>query len=147
MYKLLLFICWTNAFSYHVGDTAEVAARALCSNELQNRGVQTESMEGFEQNQLEQEIFQVDRTLEDMEMKVNVLRWSVEAQGLQDGEAVSIDSVSSAPLCFDEEVAVQKFCDHSQIFMVILLCGVALLLSVCVVYLTWGRGNIFQNSS
>ncbi|XP_062850061.1 regulator of G-protein signaling 9-binding protein isoform X1 [Trichomycterus rosablanca] len=121
------------------GGTAEVAACALSLPDLQEeRGVQTASMEGLEQNQLEQEISQVDRTLEDMEMKVNVLRWTVEAQGPQYGDPVSTDSASLALLCYDEEEAVQKLCDRSQMFVVMLLCGVAviaLLLSVCVVFL------------
>lgn len=101
-------------------------------------GEQTASMEGLEQSQLEQEIAQVDRTLEDMEMKVNVLRWTVEAQGPQCSEPLSTDSASLGLLCTDEEQALGQICDRSQMFVVMLLGGVAAIavaLSVCVVFL------------
>lgn len=101
-------------------------------------GEQTASIEGLEQSQLEQEIAQVDRTLEDMEMKVNVLRWTVEARGPQYSEPLSSDSASLALLCTDEEEAQAHFCDRSQMFVVMLLGGVAAIavaLSVCVVFL------------
>lgn len=103
----------------------------------EEHGEQTVSMEGLEQSQLEQEIAQVDRTLEDMEMKVNVLRWTVEARGPQYSDPVSTDSASVGLLCTDEEAQVQ-FCDRSQMFVVMLLGGVAAIavaLSVCVVFL------------
>ncbi|KAG9274022.1 regulator of G-protein signaling 9-binding protein [Astyanax mexicanus] len=118
------------------GGATEVAARALSMPNLQEQnGEQTASMEGLDQSQLEQEIAQVDRTLEDMEMKVNVLRWTVEAKGPQYADPVSVDSASLALLSGDEEGG---FCDRSQMFVLLMLCGVALVavvLSVCVVYL------------
>ncbi|XP_051572901.1 regulator of G-protein signaling 9-binding protein B-like isoform X1 [Myxocyprinus asiaticus] len=121
------------------GGTTEVAARALSLPDLQeaNDGTQTSNMESQEQSQLEQEIAQVDRTLEDMELKVNVLRWTVEAQGPQYADPVSTDSASLALLSIDEEAA-EHFCDRSQMFMAMMLCGVvlfAVVLSVCVVFL------------
>lgn len=100
-------------------------------------GEQTASMEGLDRSQLEQEIAQVDRTLEDMEMKVNVLRWTVEARGPQHADPVSADSASLALLSIEEE-ASGSFCDRSQMFMAMLLFGVAIVavvLSVCVVFL------------
>lgn len=106
----------------------------------EEHGEQTASMEGLEQSQLEQEIAQVDRTLEDMEMKVNVLRWTVEAQGPQYSEPLSTDSASLGLLCTDVEEAQVQFCDRSQMFMVMLLGGVAataVVLSLCVVLLVW----------
>lgn len=122
-----------------VGGTTEVAARALSVPDLQEEhGEQTASMEGLEQSQLEQEIAQVDCTLEDMEMKVNVLRWTVEARGPQYSELLSTDSASLALLCTDEEAAQGKLCDRSQMFIVMLLGGVAAIamaLSVCVIFL------------
>lgn len=116
-----------------------MAARALSLPDLQEAGdgSQTSSMEGQEQSQLEQEIAQVDRTLEDMELKVNVLRWTVEALGPQYADPVSTDSASLALLSIDEEAA-QGFCSRSQMFAVMMLCGVvifAVVLSVCVVFL------------
>ncbi|KAI4891356.1 hypothetical protein NFI96_004944 [Prochilodus magdalenae] len=120
------------------GGSTEVAARALSMPDLQEQsGVQTASMEGLDQSQLEQEIAQVDHTLEDMEMKVNVLRWTVEARGPQYADPVSGDSASLALLSVDEN-ASESFCDRSQMFVVLLLCGVAVIavvLSVCVVFL------------
>ncbi|XP_053486162.1 regulator of G-protein signaling 9-binding protein [Ictalurus furcatus] len=121
------------------GGTTEVAAHALSMPDLQEEhGEQTASIEGLEQSQLEQEIAQVDRTLEDMEMKVNVLRWTVEARGPQYSEPLSSDSASLALLCTDEEEAQAHLCDRSQMFVVMLLGGVAAIavaLSVCVVFL------------
>ncbi|RXN17345.1 diphthamide biosynthesis 2 [Labeo rohita] len=95
------------------GGTTEVAARALSLPDLKEAGdgTQTSSMEGQEQSQLEQEIAQVDRTLEDMELKVNVLRWTVEALGPQYADPVSTDSASLALLSIDEEAA-QGFCSQ-----------------------------------
>lgn len=116
-----------------------MAARALSLPDLQEAGdgTQTSSVEGQEQSQLEQEIAQVDRTLEDMELKVNVLRWTVEALGPQYADPVSTDSASLALLSIDEEAA-QGFCSRSQMFAAMMLCGVAIfavVLSVCVVLL------------
>ncbi|TSL34574.1 Regulator of G-protein signaling 9-binding protein B [Bagarius yarrelli] len=120
------------------GGTSEVAARALSVPDLQQKhGEQTASMEGLEQNQLEQEIAQVNHTLEDMEMKVNVLRWTVEAQGPKYSDPDSTDSASLGLLCTDEE-AQARFCDRSQMFGVMLLAGVAVIavaLSICVIFL------------
>lgn len=121
------------------GGTTEVAARAMSLTDLQqtNNDTPTFSMECQEQSQLEQEIAQVDRTLEDMELKVNVLRWTVEAQGPQYADPVSTDSASLALLSINEEAA-EQFCDRSQLFVAMMLCGVAVfavLLSVCVVLL------------
>lgn len=122
-----------------VGGVTEVAAHALSVPDLQEEhGEQTASVEGLQQSQLEQEIAQVDLTLEDMEMKVNVLRWTVEARGPQYSELVSTDSTSLSLLCTDDEEAQGKFCDRSQMFVVMLLGGVAVIalaLSVCVVLL------------
>ncbi|XP_077085364.1 regulator of G-protein signaling 9-binding protein isoform X1 [Siphateles boraxobius] len=121
------------------GGTTEVAARALSLLDLQEAGdgTQTSSVEGQEQSQLEQEIAQVDRTLEDMELKVNVLRWTVEALCPQYADPVSTDSASLALLSIDEEAA-QSFCSRSQMFAAMMLSGVAIfavVLSVCVVFL------------
>ncbi|XP_030636779.1 regulator of G-protein signaling 9-binding protein [Chanos chanos] len=121
------------------GGTTEVTARALSQPDLQPSadGVPTDSVERLELSQLEQEITQVDRTLEEMEMKVNVLRWTVEARGPQYADPVSTDSASLAMLSTDEEGGGHR-CSRSQVFVAMLLCGVAtvaVVLSVCVVYL------------
>ncbi|TRY56712.1 hypothetical protein DNTS_012975 [Danionella cerebrum] len=118
--------------------SAEVAARALSLPDLQkDAGPQTSSLEGQEQSHLEQEIEQVDRTLDDMESKVNVLRWTVEALGPQYTDPESTDSASLTLLSVDEETT-QQICGRSQMFAAMLLCSVAifaLVLSVCVVFL------------
>lgn len=131
--------CFTFTCVQCVGGATEVAARALSVPDLQEEhGEQTASVEGLQRSQLEQEIAQVDLTLEDMEMKVNVLRWTVEARGPQYSELVSTDSASLSLLCTDDEEAQGKSCDRSQMFVVMLLGGVAVIavvLSACVVLL------------
>lgn len=119
-----MFLC--HVFSHHEGDTHEVAARALSLPDLQHEGTgaQSDSVERQELSQLEQEMTQVDRTIEDMELKVNVLRWTVEARGPQNGELVSTDSASLTLMAGDEE-APGGTAERSQIFMIMVICGVA----------------------
>ncbi|KAJ8375158.1 hypothetical protein SKAU_G00057380 [Synaphobranchus kaupii] len=62
------------------GKTTEVAARALSLPDL-NHDETPPSVERLEQSDLEVEIARVDQMIEDMELKVNVLRWMVEAPG------------------------------------------------------------------
>ncbi|KAJ8418657.1 hypothetical protein AAFF_G00001560 [Aldrovandia affinis] len=118
------------------GKTTEVAARALSLVDL-NHDETPPSVDRLEQSDLEVEIARVDQMIEDMELKVNVLRWTVEARGPQYADPVSTDSASLALLSMDEEDP-GRCCDRSQIFVTMLLCGVAtvaVVLSVCVVYL------------
>lgn len=112
--------------SHPKGNTKEVTARALSLSHLEQEetGAQSDSMERQELTTLEQEIAQVDTTIEDMEQKVNVLRWTVEARGPQYGELVSTDSASISLLGGDDE-APRPFLEQSQIFMIMVLCGVA----------------------
>lgn len=123
------------------GDTKEVTARALSVPDLQHEersGAPTDSGEQHEQGELEKEITLVDRTIEDMEQKVNVLRWTVEAQGPQDGELVSTDSASLALLNGDD-VPVQGGSEgQNKMLAVAGLCSVAAVglgLGFCVVFL------------
>ncbi|XP_035611429.1 regulator of G-protein signaling 9-binding protein [Oncorhynchus keta] len=124
------------------GETSEVTARALSLADLTRAENQVPaSLEDLEQSQLEEEIAHVDVMLEDMEEKVNVLRWMVEARGPQYAEPASTDSASLGLLSTDEEAGPQsqQCCERSQIFMVLVLCSVAVVmavLSVCVVYLS-----------
>ncbi|XP_035272283.1 regulator of G-protein signaling 9-binding protein [Anguilla anguilla] len=118
------------------GKTTEVAARALSLPDL-NHDETPPSVERLEQSALEVEIARVDQMIEDMELKVNVLRWTVEARGPQYADPVSTDSASLALLAMDEQEP-DRCCDRSQIFVIMMLCGVATLaivLSVCVVFL------------
>ncbi|KAL2085636.1 hypothetical protein ACEWY4_018956 [Coilia grayii] len=117
------------------GDTKEVAARALSLPDLQyEQKSQSDSVERQELSQLEEEIAQVDRTIEDMELKVNVLRWTVEAQGPQYGELVSTDSTSIALVDEDEEAPGRG---RKLTPVILALCGVAIgavVIAVCVVF-------------
>lgn len=120
------------------GGTAEVAARALSLPHLDQAEQIPENVETLERSQLEEEIALVDRMIEDMELKVNVLRWMVEPHGPQYADPVSTDSSSQALLSGDEEnPGHQRLCDRSLLFVLLLLCCVvivAALLSVCVIY-------------
>ncbi|XP_036378806.1 regulator of G-protein signaling 9-binding protein [Megalops cyprinoides] len=118
------------------GETTEVAARALSLPDL-NRDETPASVERLEQTDLEVEIARVDQMIEEMEQKVSVLRWTVEARGPQYADPASTDSASLALLSGNEEDP-SRCCDRSQMFVTLLLCGVAAVavaLSVCVVYL------------
>lgn len=87
---------------------------------------------------MEQEINQIDHMIEDMEMKVNVLRWMVEPHGPQYADPLSsTDSASLALLSVDEEQpGQQSLCQRNQIIAFLVLCAVVLVagaLSVCIV--------------
>lgn len=93
---------------------------------------------------MEQEISQIDHMIDDMEMKVNVLRWMVEPHGPQYADPLSsADSASLALLSVDEEQpAQQPLCQRKQIFAFLLLFTVVLLastLSVCIVLFSWAK--------
>lgn len=128
------------------GGGTEVAARALSLPDLHRAesAVLPAGLEGQERDKLEQEISRMDHMIDDMEAKVNVLRWMVEPQGAMFPLA-STDSVSMALLSVDEEcpgteeVGPAPMCQRSQIFVLILLCVVVIVaatLSVCIVLFT-----------
>uniref|UniRef100_A0A8C9TEY6 Regulator of G protein signaling 9 binding protein n=1 Tax=Scleropages formosus TaxID=113540 RepID=A0A8C9TEY6_SCLFO len=79
------------------GGMAEVTARALSLPEL-NRDEPAASVERLEQGDLEVETTRVDQMIEDMEQKVNVLRWTVEARGPRYAEPLSAGDGSSLAL-------------------------------------------------
>lgn len=89
---------------------------------------------------MEQEIGHMSQMIEQMEMKVNVLRWTVEPQGPQYAEPLSSTDSASLALLSGEEVdppAPPPLCQHSQLFVVLLLFAVVLLaatLSVSVIF-------------
>nr|XP_046227813.1 regulator of G-protein signaling 9-binding protein [Scatophagus argus] len=122
------------------GGGSEVAARALSLPDLNQTQSPTlpAGLEEEERSTLEKEISQVDHMIEDMEMKVNVLRWMVEPHGPQYADPLSsTDSASLALLSVDEEQPGQQtLCQRNQIFVLLLLFAVVLVagtLSVCVV--------------
>ncbi|XP_042255647.1 regulator of G-protein signaling 9-binding protein [Thunnus albacares] len=123
------------------GGGSEVAARALSLPDLNEAETPAlpDGLESQERNTMEQEISQIDHMIEDMEKKVNVLRWMVEPHGPQYADPVSTtDSASLALLSIDEEQpGHQPLCQRSLIFVLLLLCAVVLVaatLSVCVFF-------------
>ncbi|TKS87929.1 RGS9-anchoring protein [Collichthys lucidus] len=122
------------------GGGSEVAARALSLPDLNQALSPTlpDDLENQEHSAMKQEINQIDHMIEDMEMKVNVLRWMVEPHGPQYADPLSsIDSASLALLSVDEEQPGQQpLCQRNQIIAFLALCAVVLVagaLSVCIV--------------
>ncbi|XP_067906415.1 regulator of G-protein signaling 9-binding protein-like [Heterodontus francisci] len=118
------------------GGTSEVAARALSVQNIVHDT--TLNVENLELEELEEQIEKVDRMMENMEMKVNVLRWTVEAKGDAYHSVLSNDASSVALLSVEEEMRGRQCCDREKCFMSMLFCTVALIavvLSVCVVNL------------
>lgn len=88
---------------------------------------------------MEKEITQIDRMIDDMEMKVNVLRWMVEPHGPQYADPLSsTDSTSLALFSVDEgqsSPVYEPLCQRSHIFVLLMLFAVILVaatLSVCI---------------
>ncbi|XP_013863276.1 regulator of G-protein signaling 9-binding protein [Austrofundulus limnaeus] len=121
------------------GGGSEVAARALSLPDLNQ--VQTQALpaglEMEERSALEEEIGHIDRMMEDMEAKVNVLRWMVEPRRPQYADPIS-SADSMALVSVDEEQpgsTSQPQSQRSHIFVLVLLFTVivvAAILSVCV---------------
>ncbi|XP_072306666.1 regulator of G-protein signaling 9-binding protein [Eucyclogobius newberryi] len=127
------------------GGGSEVAARALSLPDL-HQAESTALPAGLEEQEhcnLEQDINQMDHMIDDMESKVNVLRWMVEPEGVL-LPLGSTDSVSTALLSVDEESpgieeGPKPLCQRSHVFVLILLCAVvavAATLSICIVLFT-----------
>uniref|UniRef100_A0A8C4NSQ3 Regulator of G protein signaling 9 binding protein n=1 Tax=Dicentrarchus labrax TaxID=13489 RepID=A0A8C4NSQ3_DICLA len=112
---------------------SEVAARALSLPDLNQTQSPTlpAGLESQERSTLEQEIGQIDHMIDDMEMKVNVLRWMVEPHGPQYADPLSsTDSASLAVFSVDEEqpghqplCQRNKFCAVLFLFAVVLVAG------------------------
>ncbi|XP_053716559.1 regulator of G-protein signaling 9-binding protein [Synchiropus splendidus] len=123
------------------GGVGEVAARALSVADLnpaQNPALPN-SLEHQERSATEQEISQIDHMIEDMETKVNVMRWMVEPLGPQYPEPLSrSNSASLALLSVDEEEpGPRPLCQQNRVFVLFLLCLVILVaatLSACIVF-------------
>lgn len=120
-----------------VGGGSEVAARALSLPDLNQ--VQTSSLpaglEIQERSTMEEEISRIDHMINNMEEKVNVLRWMVEPK--QVDQLSGSDSTSLALMSVDEEQPEQQsLCQRSHIFVLLLLLMVFLVaatLSVSIV--------------
>ncbi|KAI4806813.1 hypothetical protein KUCAC02_017611 [Chaenocephalus aceratus] len=86
------------------GGGSEVAARALSVpdlNQPQSTSLPAE-FESHERSTMEKDISQLDHMIDDMEMKVNVLRWMVEPHGPQYPDPLS-STDSASLLSVDEE--------------------------------------------
>ncbi|XP_032366716.1 regulator of G-protein signaling 9-binding protein [Etheostoma spectabile] len=128
------------------GGGSEVAARALSLPDLNLAPNPTlpAGLESQERSTMEQEISHMDHMIEDMEMKVNVMRWMVEPHGPhgpQGAEALSSsDSASLAMFSVDEEQpGPPPPCQRSRISVLLLLVAVVLVaatLSVCIIFFT-----------
>ncbi|XP_037549858.1 regulator of G-protein signaling 9-binding protein [Nematolebias whitei] len=121
------------------GGGSEVTARALSVPDLNQTRTQTlpTALETEERSTMELEISQIDRMIDDMETKVNVLRWMVEPRGPQYTDPVSsTDSASLALVSVEEDRPRSRSQPQSRhIFVLVLLFAVILvaaILSVCV---------------
>ncbi|XP_054622195.1 regulator of G-protein signaling 9-binding protein [Dunckerocampus dactyliophorus] len=124
------------------GGGSEVAARALSLPDL-NQGLNSNipnSLENQEHRAMEEEISQIDHMIDDMESKVNVLRWVVEPHGVQYADPLSsTDSASFALLSVDEEWSGGPLPpgQRARLVVLLLLCAailVATILSVCIFF-------------
>ncbi|XP_034562662.1 regulator of G-protein signaling 9-binding protein [Notolabrus celidotus] len=126
------------------GGGSEVAARALSLPDLNQAQTSTlpAGLEILERSTMEKEISQIDHMIDDMEMKVNVLRWMVEPRGPKQVDELSgSDNTSLALMSVEEEEqpAQRSLCQRSPIFVLLLLLLVVLVaatLSVSIVLLS-----------
>ncbi|XP_043922062.1 regulator of G-protein signaling 9-binding protein B-like [Protopterus annectens] len=115
------------------GPTSAITARALSIQNLKSNEAAL-NVDKLEQNDLVEQIRKVDTMINDMEMKVNVLRWTVEAKGEECCDLVSNDTSSLALLTMEENDD-QQCCDKGQLLISTVLIGVvfvAMMLSICV---------------
>ncbi|KAM8966486.1 regulator of G-protein signaling 9-binding protein B-like isoform 1-T1 [Pelodytes ibericus] len=107
------------------GSTSAIAARALSVQNISYSDSPT-NRASLEHKDLEDEILKVDQMIIDMEMKVNVLRWTVEANANMNDELDNND-VSSMTLLSVEERETRHCCNGGQLIVSLLLCGVTLI--------------------
>ncbi|XP_045675049.1 regulator of G-protein signaling 9-binding protein [Phyllostomus hastatus] len=117
------------------GGSASVAARALSVRSLRHEAEPDFDVEDL--RKLEREILQVGKMIHDMEMKVNVPRWTVQARQAAGAELLSSAGASTAGFVSVEERTGP--CDLSKalaatVFSAVLLAAVAL--AVCVAKLS-----------
>ncbi|XP_007539525.1 regulator of G-protein signaling 9-binding protein [Erinaceus europaeus] len=119
------------------GDASRVAARALSARSLRHEA--ESDFDALDLGQLEREILQVSEMIHNMEMKVNVPRWTVQAR---QGPGAELQSVGAAAISSVGCGSVQERtgpCDLSKakaaaVFGAVLLSAVAL--AVCVAKLS-----------
>ncbi|XP_006005212.1 regulator of G-protein signaling 9-binding protein [Latimeria chalumnae] len=119
------------------GGTSAVAARAMS---VQNMKYEDDnSIDIVDLKDLENEINQVEEMLYEMEMKVNVPHWTVEAKQDPGSELKSTISVGASSVGALSVDGSKSFCDPSKalagvIFTAVLM--IAIVLAVCVVKLS-----------
>ncbi|XP_059849467.1 regulator of G-protein signaling 9-binding protein [Hypanus sabinus] len=118
-----------------IGGTSAVAARAM---NIQNMNYEEgNNIDTVDLNDLEQEIYEVGEMIHEMEMKVNVLQWTVEAK---QGPGSELKSTASAGVSSLAVMSVSgdgdKLCDTSKVFAGAMFSAVliiAIVLAVCIV--------------
>ncbi|XP_078525224.1 regulator of G-protein signaling 9-binding protein [Lissotriton helveticus] len=119
------------------GGTSGVAARAMSVQTM--RYDAAHNIDVIDLKDLENEIHQVDEMMYEMEMKVNVPRWTVEAKqdpGDELNYSASAGTSSVGMISLDEN---KPFCDLSKVLAGIIFTAVliiAVILAVCVVKLS-----------
>ncbi|XP_068938926.1 regulator of G-protein signaling 9-binding protein [Petaurus breviceps papuanus] len=119
------------------GGTAGVAARAMS---VQNMKYEAErNIDEVDLKDLEQEIHKVGEMMYEMEMKVNVPQWTVEAKQDPGAELKSTTSAGASSGGFVSVEERKGFCDISRLLAAIVFSAVliiAVILAVCVVKLS-----------
>lgn len=109
------------------GSTSAIASRALSVQNI-NYSDSPTNKEKLEHSELENEILKVDQMITDMELKVNVLRWTVESAANMNDELDSADASSTALLSVDEGGGDRnQCCNGGQLIVSLILCGAALI--------------------
>ncbi|XP_068093024.1 regulator of G-protein signaling 9-binding protein B-like [Hyperolius riggenbachi] len=105
------------------GNTSAIASRALSVQNINyDSPTNKDKLENIE---LEGEILKVDQMITDMELKVNVLRWTVESAANMNDE-IDNNDVSSTALLSVEERESRNCCNGGQFIVSLILCGAAL---------------------
>ncbi|XP_075684533.1 regulator of G-protein signaling 9-binding protein B-like [Rhinoderma darwinii] len=107
------------------GSTSAIASRALSVQNI-NYSDSPTNKQKLEHSELEKEIIKVDEMITDMELKVNVLRWTVEATANMNDEVDNTDVSSTVLLSVDERGDKRQCCNGGQFIASLILCGVAL---------------------
>lgn len=119
------------------GGTSGVAARAMS---VQNMKYEAEhNIDVVDLKDLENEINQVGEMMYEMEMKVNVPQWTVEAKQDPGAELKSTISVGASSIGMISVEENKSFCDISKVLAGIIFSAVliiAIVLAVCVVKLS-----------
>ncbi|XP_053322845.1 regulator of G-protein signaling 9-binding protein B-like [Spea bombifrons] len=107
------------------GDTSPIASRALSVPNITYNDLPTNNA-NTELKELDEEIMKVDQMITDMEEKVNVLRWTVEANTNVNDE-IENNEASSVTLLSVEERETRNCCNGGRLIVSLLLCGVTLI--------------------